>query len=263
VIRSFASEWIKLRRRGMLYAAALVAAAATLATSLRIATADSGSDRGLRGGPTLTPDTLADADGFAQALGTASTIIGAVMLAIFAFAVASEFSQGTLRNLLVREPRRARLVAGKLLALASFAAAAIAAATLVALVGATISAASSGIDSSGWFTGTGLTETVKAAGELIAASLGFGVLGAALGLVLRAPTSAIGSGLAYVLPVESLLAAAWGGADRWLPGQLLEALAEGGNGSVSFARAALLLCAYTSVALVAATASFVRRDVTA
>ena len=40
-------------------------------------------------------------------------------LAVFASAFASEFSQGTLRNLLVREPRRPALLAGKYAAMAS------------------------------------------------------------------------------------------------------------------------------------------------
>jgi hypothetical protein len=59
-------------------------------------------------------------DGFVHGVVTASTLIGVVGLCLFAATVASDYSQGTLRNLLVREPRRALLLSGKFLALALF-----------------------------------------------------------------------------------------------------------------------------------------------
>jgi ABC-2 type transport system permease protein len=202
-------------------------------------------------------------DGFARALGTASTIIGAVLLSVFAFAVASEFSQGTLRNLLVREPRRVRLIAGKLLALASFDAVVVVATSIVALAAAIVSAAAADIDSSAWFSPAGLSENVKAVVLLVAATLGLGILGAFLGLLLRSPTTAIAAGLAYALPVENLLNVAWDEVAGWLPVQLLNTLADGGNDEASLGRAALLLAVYATAALALATVSFSRRDVSA
>jgi ABC-2 type transport system permease protein len=263
VTRSFASEWVKLRRRGMLYAAALVAAVTTLVTGVSIATASEGRGHGLRPEASLTLDTLAASEGFAQALGTASTIIGAVLLSVFAFAVASEFSHGTLRNLLVREPRRVRLIAGKLLALASFAAIVVTAASIVAVPAAIVSAAAVDIESSAWLSAEGVSDSAAAVALLLGATLGWGLLGAFLGLLLRSPTTAIAAGLAYALPVENLLNAAWDDVAGWLPGQLLNALAAGGNDEASLGRAALLLTAYATAALAVTTVSFSRRDVTA
>jgi hypothetical protein len=89
----------------MLFAALLMAALASLNIGLRVGSAGSPAPSGgLRGsGGDLTGQALAETDGFARALGLGSTIVGAVALALVAFAVASEFSLGTIRNLLVRQ----------------------------------------------------------------------------------------------------------------------------------------------------------------
>jgi hypothetical protein len=47
--------------------------------------------------------------------------------------------------------------------------------------------------------------------------------------------------VAYALPFELLVSAAWDSGVRWLPGQLLETLAEGGAAMVTYGRATLLL----------------------
>jgi hypothetical protein len=82
-----------------------------------------------------------------------------------------------------------------------------------------------------------------------------------LGVTLRSPTIAIASGLAYVLPVENLLTAAWSSGREWLPGQLLSALADGGTSSVSGGHAAILLSAYMALALVGSALLIRLRDV--
>ena len=77
------------------------------------------------GGEGLTLAQLAAADGLARTVASAAQFIGVVGLAVFAISIAGEYAQGTLRNLLVRQPGRVRLLAGKLLALASFTAIAV------------------------------------------------------------------------------------------------------------------------------------------
>jgi hypothetical protein len=56
--------------------------------------------------------------------------------------------------------------------------------------------------------------------------------------------------------------AAWSQGARWLPGQLLGALATGGTADVTYARAAALLAVYLAIALAAAATLLARRDVT-
>jgi hypothetical protein len=142
-----------------------------------------------------------------------------------------------------------RTVGSALIALATFDIATVAAAALVALAAAALTARLAGLDSSAWFTGTGLAKTATGAGELLASSLGWGLLGALLGLLLRSPAFAIAAGLAYALPLENLFVKVWSSGDQWLPGQLLDALASGGSTSTSFGRAALLVTIYAIAGL--------------
>lgn len=261
--RAFLSELVKLRRRGMAYAAAIVAFAVALAVGLAVGTASESTTS--RTGPFSGGQDVAaivGADGFAETLANGASLVGVIALAIFAFAVAWEYSQGTLRNLLVRQPRRLRLMAGKLLALAAFSAVALAIAVAVALAVGLVTAQLRGLDVSAWFTGAGLRATLVASGELILAALGWGVFGALLGVVLRSPTSAIVAGVGWALPLESLLVAAWSTGESWLPGQLLRAIAEGGTSGVSLGRAALIFAAYATLGLAVASLTLTRRDVT-
>jgi ABC-2 type transport system permease protein len=264
VTRAFLSEWVKLRRLGMLYAAALVVAAAGLATGLSVATASDAPRGADQDGPGSGQDlaSIVQAGGFAEALASGATLVGVIMLAIFGNAVASEFSLGTLRVLLVREPRRIRLMAGKLVALATFATAAVALAVAGALAVAVVSAQVRGLDIGDWFSAEGLDSLLRTSGELLLTSLGWGLIGALFGLVLRSPTTAIAAGLAYALPAEALLSAAWDEGARWLPGQLLQAIAEGGTSGVSLSRALVVFAIYAAIGLTAAGVELQRRDVT-
>jgi ABC-2 type transport system permease protein len=261
MLRSFLSEWIKLRRPGMILGGAgTIVGFAILTVVLTLTTASTTpTDQGPGGGFTLAQ--LAASDGLAVILATAATFIGVVALSVFAMSIASEYSQGTLRNLLVRQPRRVRLLAGKLLALASFTTIAVVVAGVAAAAVALVIAPAQDISTSAWFTSAGWTALGAGLGNLLLATLGWGLLGTVLALVLRAPAAAVGVGLAYALPGELLVTAAWSDGARWLPGQLLDTLAQGGTAAVTYGWAGLLLALYTIVAVVAGTTLFTRRDV--
>jgi ABC-2 type transport system permease protein len=262
MIRSFRSEWIKLRRPGMILGGAgTIVGFAILTVALTLTTASAApTDEGGPGGG-VTLEQLAATDGLAAILATAATFIGVVALSVFAISIASEYSQGTLRNLLVRQPRRVRLLAGKLLALASFTTIAVLVAGVAAVTVALLVAPAQDISTSAWFSSAGWTALGAGLGNLLLATLGWGLLGTVLALVLRAPAAAVGVGLAYALPGELLVTAAWADGARWLPGQLLDTLAQGGTSAVTYGWAGLLLALYAVVAVVAATTLFTRRDV--
>jgi ABC-2 type transport system permease protein len=262
MIRSFRSEWIKLRRPGMILGGAgTIVGFAILTVVLTLTTASTApTDEGGPGGG-LTLEQLAATDGLAAILATAATFIGVVALSVFAISIASEYSQGTLRNLLVRQPRRVRLLAGKLLALASLTTIAVLVAGVAAAGVALLVAPAQDISTSAWFSSAGWTALGAGLGNLLLATLGWGLLGTVLALVLRAPAAAVGVGLAYALPGELLVTAAWADGARWLPGQLLDTLAQGGTSAVTYGWAGLLLALYAVVAVVAATTLFTRRDV--
>jgi hypothetical protein len=201
MLRAFRSEWLKLRRPGMALAAGVVVVLGALSTAITITAAQ--DTPGRRSGPGSgrpTLDELAAADGLARTLERAATLLGVVALVIFAVAVAAEYSQGTLRNLLVRQPRRLRLLTGKLLAIAGLVTIAVAVSVGAAAGIAFPLAAGRGLDTGAWTTATGLQALASGAGDLVLATLGWGLLGAVLGIVLRSPALAVGVGVAYALP---------------------------------------------------------------
>ncbi len=230
---AFLSEWLKLRRRAMLLggigATVFVAGVATIAQILSAGQPGPGGGEAPR-----TIASLSEADGLTTGLTGAATLIGAVTLAVWAIAVANEYSLGTLRNLLVRQPHRLRLLAGKLTALASFTAVAVTLGAAVSVALAFALAPGKDIDTSAWLTSDGLGALASAWLNTVLASVGFGLLGAALGTLVRAPAGAIGAGLAWVLVGESILSAAWEDVGRWLPGQLLQTVGAGGSSSTSY-----------------------------
>ncbi len=261
MIRAFWSEWLKIRRPAMILggAGAMVgfAVLAIVLTLNRL-----GSARGGPGGVVVAAQVAAS-DGFATLMGVSATFIGVIALAVCAVAIGMEYGNGTLRNLLVRQPQRWRLLAGKLLALGSFLALAVALAYGAALGTALLLAPGHGISTAAWFTGAGVGSLCATAGNLLLATLAWGAIGAGLATVLRSTAVAIAGGLAYALVVENLLTAAWSGGAQWLPGQLIDAIARGGTAAVSYASALELVGLYLLVAGAIIGLLFQRRDVAA
>ena len=154
--------------------------------------------------------------------------VAQAMLCLFAVLVGAEYRHGTWKLLLVRQPFRGRLVAGKLLAGAIVSSVAV----LVSMaVGVGITAAfawAQGIGMSSWSVVAVLRTYACAVFAVVAA----GVLGAALGLLVRSSTAAIVIGLSWFLVVETAVVAAprLGEAlSGWLPGQLVRAVTVGGD----------------------------------
>jgi len=192
---------------------------------------------------------------------TAGTLMGIVMLGIFAAAFGSEYTTGALRNLLVREPRRVRFLAGTYMALLVFGILVILLACAVS-IGLTLALApSKGIDTSAWGTSTGLSDTWQAIWHLLLSALGYGTIGAALAIIFRSPVIAIVTGVIWLLPIEALLSNLWTSGQDWLPGQLLGNLTGGGSSSLSLARTSVTLVAYWIIVAVGTSALFSRRDV--
>jgi ABC-type transport system involved in multi-copper enzyme maturation permease subunit len=174
-----------------------------------------------------------------------------------------EYGNGTLRNLLVRQPDRLRFLAGKLLAQATFIAITAALAFGAALVTALLVAPGQGVSTSAWLTGDGARSLLATLGNLMLSTIAWGMIGAVLAVVLRSTATAIAGGLAYALVVENLLNATVSGSDRWLPGQLIDAIAQGGTSTVSYTSALVQVGLYLVVALGVAGTVFRQRDVAA
>ena len=100
-------------------------------------------------------------------------------------------------------------------------------------------------------------------GDLVISTCGFAVIGMIAGVLFRSSVIAIAAGLAVLLPFETILTDAVPGTGRWLPAQLLEAIAQGGSASAPFTAAVITVSAYLAGAVAIAMLVFVRRDVTA
>jgi ABC-2 type transport system permease protein len=258
---AFLSEWTKLRRRSLLlFTYSALAALAALFTVLTFARA---GHVGRGGERFLTLAQLARPNGLAQGLQRATLLLGVVTLCVVSAQMAFEYSLGTLRNLLVRQPRRLLLLAGKLLALVTFALGAMVAAAVSATVAAFVMAHVRGVSTAAWTSSAGWHQSGQTVGNAAIAIVAYACFGLVLGTLIRSPVAAVAIGVVYFLPVENILAAVVSNAQRWLPGQLLDAIARGGNGTASFSAALVTTVVYVVAAGVAATAVFARRDVTA
>jgi ABC-type transport system involved in multi-copper enzyme maturation permease subunit len=255
MVRAFRHELLKLRRPTMVlgsFGAMIVLA--LLGVVITVTRAGNG-----RADVSLA--SLSQPDGFATMLQRATELLGIVALAIVAIAVAQDYSTGMLRSMLMREPRRLRLLAGKLAADLAFTVAAVAVALLVAFGVAMLIGPSRGIDTAQWVH-AGLGTTLAQFGAELLVSLGFGVFGAALAVVLRSPATAVIVGVAWALPVETLLGRVWSGLEQWLPVHQLEVIASRGS-DATLSTAFLLAAGFVAAAACLSTTLFVRSDVTA
>jgi ABC-type transport system involved in multi-copper enzyme maturation permease subunit len=270
MIPAFRSEWIKLRRPSLLLSTyGAIAGISILITILSFALAGHHFGRGGGGGgggggrTPITLAQLAESNALAKAFAGFAGLLGIIALAVAGAQTASEYSVGTLRNLLIRQPRRLVLLAGKFIAVLSFSAFAVLLACIVGVVTAFVMAHIRGISTTAWTSSTGLADSGKAFGEVVLAVCGYTTIGMIIGSLLRTPGAAIAVGLVYILPFELILTATVNGSDKWLPGQLLGAIASGGTTDVSLHTAVIRALAYLVVLGGGAAALFARRDVTA
>jgi ABC-2 type transport system permease protein len=261
VIAALRAELVKLRRRRVL----LVAAATTLifsvgSTAIVLASAERSGNPRDRG---LTYAELADAGGGTEVFTTAVSFAGTFLFVVFVGAVAVEFSRGTFRTMLLHEPRRLRLLAGKMAGLLLFAAVVLAAAEALTWVGARLLAPSRDIPTGEWTSAAALGDALADYSSVLFWVTGNALLGMSLAVVVRSVPIALAIGIAWAGPFEHLLQDAWSTADRLFPGLLLEAFAAGGTTEVSASRALLTVSVYLLIAATIAATSFARRDITA
>ena len=254
---AFTSEWTKLRRPTLLVSTFLgLAAAASLFVVLLFSQASAN-------GGIVSLHQLAQPGGLVLGVARAAMLLGVVAFGIAAAQVASEYSLGTLRQLLVRQPRRAVLLAGKMLSVITFLVLALCFAAVIALIVAVVAAHVRGVPTSAWFTGTGLGDLFRELGDLVLAVIGYSVLGMALGQFVRSAVFAVIIGFAWLIAVENIVARIVPGTQQWLPGQSIIAVASGGAEGVGYAHGMILGAVYLVVAIGAAMAIFLRSDVTA
>jgi ABC-2 type transport system permease protein len=262
--RSLRAELLKLRRPSILYGAGGAAVGfALLATVVTFLTAKARPPRVLDVAATLTTSLsqLAGSGGLTRGFTIAAGVLGLLVFVLFMTSVTSEYGLGTIRVMLTRQPARVRLLAGKLLALLGCVAAALLLAEVLSVAAAVALAHTRGIPTSAWFTGTGLRHAATDYANALITATCYGVVGAAIGVLVRSTPLALGLGIAWLGPIEHILQLSWSDAAKWLPGLVFDAIAAGGTAVASYQRALILSLAFTAVALTIGAASFLRRDV--
>ena len=255
------AELTKLRRPSLsLSTIAAVTFVIGLVTSLLFLLVDSPEGNGERG-IRIGRDVLSLATGVSIGFSNSAGLLGIVALCIFAAQTAQEYTYGTLRNLLIRQPGRMKILVGKLISMALFAIAMITIAAVVSIAISYILAPGAEVSTELWFTSDGFEAIFTTFVNVTISVVAFGIVGMVLGLLLRSPISAISFGVLWLLIVENLLIAVKNSLQNWLPGAQLSAIASGGAVDLTYKHALTVGGIYVAVGAIVASVLFVRRDV--
>lgn len=293
MIHAFRSEWAKLLRRGQVLGAwGVMAGLGLLLTVLLLANAGTpppppaecttlpvneaacaqaiadAQEESQQSGPTIDVALLEGADGWVFAFSATGQLLGIIALVVAAGNLATEYTSGTLKTLLVREPRRTVLLGGKILAVWVFIIAGIAITLVLTVLASMAMAAGRGIAMEAWFTADGAAELAKAWLNVTLAAMMWSLLGTMLAMVFRSGPPAIGIGIAYPLLVEGLLGLVLPDLVKWMPGSVLAAVAAGNaepafgeTDGLGYGPALVLSVVYAIVFLVVSLSLLKRRDV--
>jgi ABC-2 type transport system permease protein len=214
VMRAFRSELLKCRRWSVVAGAGVMLAPSAFFAYLTFHQIVSGAT-----GREIDPLSHAfrTPQGLIAVIGQARAFIIAVALVMVTANLAAEWSQGTWRNLLVREPRRLRLLTGKLLAL-----------VLVVLLSMTLTLAASGalilisaqgqgVQTAAWTSAAGLRALLAFFGNEVLCLVGVSLLGMLIAVIARSVAVAVSAALVYVLVPEGIVAMVWPQVSEWFP----------------------------------------------
>jgi ABC-2 type transport system permease protein len=262
LLRAFESELIKLRRVWMILGVIgplLVFSVVSTIFQFQL------SDRArplLRNTGLLSPADLATPGGLARVLTVSASFGNVVVVVVFATSFASEYGWGTLRNLLVRQPNRTKLLLGKFMAVLDLVFVGRLSGVAGSMVTALVMARIKHVPTTAWFTSAGLGAIGNPVLNLMLSSIGWACLGTLAAILIRSPGAAVGAILAFPV-VETVVTGWWDQGDRWLPVQLIAAVVQGGAPHTTYARALALTLGYSIIALMLSIWLFESMDVTA
>ena len=254
-------ELIKLRRPSLsISTIAAVTFVTGLVTSLLFLLVDSPSGNGERG-IRIGRDVLSLPTGASLSFSNSAGLLGIVALCIFAAQTAQEYTYGTLRNLLVRQPSRMKILLGKLGAMKLFAIAMVTFSGVLAISLSYLLAGVKDISTAAWSTTDARSAIAQGFVNVLLATIGYGIFGMILGLLFRSPISAISIGVIWNLIIEGLLSAFVKNIDRYFPGQLLSTVAQGGSDKISYQYALITSYSFLLAGLAIVAFLFKKRDV--
>ena len=258
MIRVILAESRKLRRPTLVLSTlATVTFLTGLFTSLVFLRAGSGHNS--KRGESITPHELSQVTGLVYGFKLVAFFLGIVALCIFASQTAQEYTYGTIRNLLVRQPSRMKILAGKLISMKIFALILVVFAGAISIAISFLLAGRAKVDTSAWSHGGHLL--LQTSFNILLATILYGMVGMILGLLLRSPISAISVGVIWMLILETILSASLPESTKWLPGQNISNISEGGVVGLSYMHSILISFTYIGVAGAIVALLFKRRDV--
>lgn len=221
----------------------------------------SGGDPSRRSGPTLA--ALADDGGGTEAFAVGASFGGFLVFVTFIALLAGEFSGGTFRALVLRNPHRLKVIIGKLVGTLLVAATAVAFAEACTFVISLFVAPSQDVATTDWLSFGGAGDALRDYATVFAGVAGWAVFGTTLAVIFRSAPIALGVGFAWAGPFENIVVDSWEPGYRFFPGQVLASVIQGGSAELGLGRALLTAVLYTTIAAVATLIIISRRDVTA
>lgn len=259
--RIFKAELGRLLRRRTLVAGGAGAAVFAVVAALAVLSSAEDARASLRrGGATLA--ALNGHGGGTEAFAVAASFVGFLVFVTFIAMIAGEFSGGTFRALLLREPHRLRVIIGKLGAILVVAAGVVLLAEVLTFGLSLAVAPGQDISTGDWWSLTSLADAAKDFGTVYAGVIGWAIFGTTLAVIFRSTPLALGVGFAWAGPFENIVVDSWTTGYRVFPGQVLGSLIRGGTAELSMSRGVLTAALYATVAAAASLVLVTRRDVT-
>ena len=257
------AELIRLLRRRTVVTAAVGALLFAVVATLTVlpAAEEGGAPLSRQGGTTVA--ALEGTGGGTEAFAVAASFVGFLVFVVFIAAIAGEFSGGTFRALLLREPHRLRVIVGKLAGLLLVAAGVIALAEVATFALAHLVAPGQDIATGEWHSLASLGDAVRDYGNVLAGVTGWAVFGTTLAVIFRSTPLALGVGFAWAGPFENIVVDSWATGFKVFPGQVFGSLIRGGTVELGMGRAVATTVLYTAIAAVTSLVLVARRDVTA
>ena len=200
--------------------------------------------------------------GATEAFAVGASFTGFFIFVTFIAMIASEFSGGTFRSLLMRNPHRIQVLVGKLVGILVVAAAALALAEVWTVLASLVMAPTKNIAIHDWFSVSSLADAAHDYATVFGGVIGWAIFGTLLAVIFRSAPLALGVGFAWAGPLENIVSRSWTTGYRVFPGQVLASLIEGGTAELSLSRALLTAGIYAAVAATIALTLVSRRDVT-
>ena len=250
-----------LRRRTIVVLIAGSAAFSVVATLAIFSSAETRPVATRQGGATLA--ALSGPGGGTEAFAVGASFAGFLVFVTFIALVAGEFSSGTFRALVVRDPHRLRVIVGKLTGILLVAAGVIALTEVLVFGVSLLAAPANDISTTSWFSLQSLGDALGDYLTVLGGVVGWAIFGTTLAVIFRSIPLALGVGFAWAGPFENIVVDSWSDGYRVFPGQVLASLIRGGTVELGMTRAVLTALLYTAIAATTALVLVSRRDVTA